>query len=317
MALIDYKSGDRLVGFFAVRRFDRREHNGTPYLTLNVADRTASVNAVMWDGFAEVVESLKVGSVVKIQGMLGEYRNAPQIKIERIRLALDHEFDPSDFLALSAIPAEELAARLDKIIGSVSDDHLHSLLTNLFGEQHLREDFLTAPGGKKVHHASIGGLAEHTFGVVAICELAVSLYPGLDRELLVTGGLLHDIGKIKQYQVSSVFEYTDSGRLLGHVVEGDEMVGDAIKNIEGFPADRAMLLRHLILSHQGQYEFQAPILPQTREAFVLYFADQLDSTMGQLANLEKKSGDKPWSEYERLLGRFIYFGKERETAQEE
>ena len=149
MALADYKSGDRLVGFYALRRFERREHNGKPYLTLNLGDKSTSVNAVMWDGFAGVVDFLRQGVVLKIQGLMSEYRGQPQIRLEQIRLAKEHEYDLTELLPVSAIPHEQLAARLDEIINTITDPHLRRLMEIVFADDNARQDFLTTPGGQR------------------------------------------------------------------------------------------------------------------------------------------------------------------------
>lgn len=316
MALRDYKSGDRLVGFLAVRRFERREHNNKPYLTMNLADKTAAVNAVMWDGFANVAHRLRPGIVVKIQGMMSEYRDQPQIRLERLRVAEEHEYDLTELLPTSSIPPEQLASRLDEILDSVRDPHFSRMLQIIFDDGPTREQFLNTPGGQRWHHAFVGGLAEHIFSVVDICEFCAAHYPELDRDLLVCGALLHDLGKIKQYSTSSVFEYTDSGRLLGHIVEGDEIIRTAMRQVDGFPREKEMLLRHLILSHHGLMENASPVVPQTREAFILYYADEMDAKMGALHRIAEKTGDEAWSDYVRLIDRFIYFGRAQGAAKE-
>jgi len=315
MALADYKSGDRLVGFYAVRRFERREHNGKPYLTLNLGDKTASVNAVMWDSFAEVVEFLRQGVVLKIQGLMSEYRGQPQIRLERIRVAQENEYDLTELLPISAVPAEQLAARLDEIINTITDPHLRRVMDIVFAEDNARPDFLTTPGGQRWHHAYIGGLAEHTYGVVDICEFCAGKYAELNRDLLICGALVHDIGKIEQYRTSSVFEYTDSGRLLGHIVEGDEIVSDAIGQIEDFPREKELQLRHLVLSHQGKHEHASPVVPMTSEAFILYYADEMDSMLGAIRKIADKTGGAGWSEYVRLIDRYIYFSRGSEAPE--
>lgn len=309
MALADYKIGDRLTEFLAVRRLQRKEYDGRQFLSLNLGDKSASIDAVMWEGFAEIVDRIRPGVVLRIQGFISEYRGRPQIKLERIRLAQAQEYDLADFLPASSVPSEELAGRLDEIIGSLADPDLRRLLENIYDREDIREGFLGAPGGQRWHHAFVGGLAEHTFAVVALCNFCAGLYPELDGELLICGALLHDLGKIKQYATSSVFEYTDSGRLLGHIVEGDELVADAVRHIGDFPREKAMRLRHLILAHHGELENGSPVVPQTREAFVLAYADKMDSMMGALGRIAEKTGEGPWSEWVNLISRFIYFGR--------
>lgn len=311
MALIDYDIGDKLTAFVAIRRLQRKEYNDRQFLSMNLGDKSKSIEAVMWDGFEQVVDRLRPGVVVKIHGFVSEYRGQPQIKLERIRLADEQEYDLADFLPTSKLSTEQLAARLDEIIGSLSDPYLRQLMESLLGAGETREAFLRIPGGQRWHHATVGGLAEHTFGIVDICNFCAGLYPELDGELLICGALVHDLGKIKQYAVSSVFEYTDSGRLLGHIVEGDELITDAIRGIDGFPREKEMRLRHMVLAHHGELESGSPVVPQTREAFILCHADDMDAKMGALRQIAEKTGDEPWSEYIRLINRFIYFGRDQ------
>jgi len=313
MALQDYKPGERLTAFAAVRRLERKEYTGGVFLTLNVADKTGSVNAVMWEGFEAVVDLLHPGAVVKIQGVMGDYRDQPQVRIERLRLAREEEYDLADLVPASEFPREELARRLDAVTDSLTDPDFRRLMQTLFATDSVRERFLAAPGAQRWHHAYIGGLAEHTLGVVDICEFCARRYPELDRDLLVCGAVLHDIGKIDQYATTAVFAYTDAGRLVGHLVQGDEIIRAAMSRVEGFPEQKAMLLRHLILAHHGRLEFQSPVEPMTREAFVLHYADELDSKLGALRKLAGKAGDAAWSEYVKLLDRYIYFGTTRDT----
>jgi len=314
MALQDYKPGERLTAVAAVRRCERKEYTGGTFLTLNVADKSGSVNAVMWEGFEQVMDHLRPGVVVKIQGVMGDYRDQPQIRIERLRVAKDGEYDLADLLPASALTHEELAKHLDTVVDSIADPDFRRLMQVILVDGPTRERFLASPGAQRWHHAFLGGLTEHTLGVVEICEFCAKQYPELDRDLLVCGAVLHDIGKIDQYATSSVFEYTDAGRLVGHLVQGDELVRAAMRQVDNFPPQKAMLLRHLILSHHGQLEFQSPVEPMTREAFVLHYADELDSKLGALRQVADKTGEAAWSEYVKLLDRYIYFGTVQGTA---
>lgn len=314
MPLSDYAIGDAITAFLAVRRLQRREYNGNPYLTMNLADQSMSIDAVMWEGFAPVVDKLRPGVVVKVQGIISEYREKPQLRLERLRLAEGSEYDVADLLPASEVPTDELADGLTSTIAEITDTHLRQLLERIFNEPDILEAFLLTPGGQRWHHASVGGLAEHTLSMVQLCRHVAAHYPELNRDLLIAGALLHDIGKIKQYATTAVFEYTDSGRLLGHIVEGDEIIAGAIKDIDGFPEELAMQLRHLVLAHHGAVERGSPIPPQTREAFALYYIDELDAKMGALRKIADKTGEEPWSEYVRLLERFIYFGHPASSA---
>jgi len=311
MALGDYKVGDKLTAILAIRRLQRKEYDGRTFLSLNLGDKSKSIDAVMWEGFDQVIDRLRPGVILKIQGFISEYRGVPQIKLERIRICEPQEYDLADFLPVSAMSTDQLAARLDEVIGSFNTPYLRRLLETLLGSGEVREEFLRTPGGQRWHHASVGGLAEHTFNVVDLCNFCAGVYPELDGELLICAALLHDLGKIRQYAISSIFEYTDSGRLLGHIVEGDELVARAIGTVPEFPVDKAVQLRHMVLAHHGELENGSPVVPQTREAFILCYADEIDAKMGALRQIADKTGLEPWSDWIKLIDRFIYFGRDR------
>ena len=316
MAVRDLVNGEHVEGFFALRKLERRESQGGERLTLELGDATGRIDGVMWEGFESVVDELTVGQIVKVRGVVGTFRDRPQIRVERIRAAQAGEASPADFLARAPVDPDELARNLDCAIASVGDPHLRALLESLLGHDPVRAQYLTAPAGKLWHHNTIGGLAEHSLNMVRLCEFACTVYADLDRDLLIAGALLHDIGKIEQYEMTAMIDYSDEGRLIGHINSGDFRVATAIRAMPDFPPVTARVLRHLILSHQGAPETGSPIVPQTREAFVLYSADELDSKMGALRHIAEKTGDRDWSDYVNLINRYIYFGHRRAAESE-
>lgn len=302
----------------ALRKVERKEHPGGERLMLELGDQSGRIDGVMWDGYQDMMDMLVAGDIVKVRGIVGSFRDKPQIKVEAIRPAHPDEARPDDFLPKSHVDAEELATNLDACLESLTDPHLRALMTHMFATDNLREKYLTAAAGKLWHHNTVGGLAEHSLNVVRICESACEMYEGLDRDLLVCGALLHDLGKIEQYEMKASIDYSTEGRLVGHINTGDFRVAQAIADMDDFPAEMAYALRHLIVSHQGELEKGSPVVPMMPEAFVLNFADELDSKMGALRRIEEKTGDADWSEYVNLIGRYIYFGhrKTRDTARE-
>lgn len=310
MAIRDLVPGDRVEAFFALQKFERRDHPGGERLTLEFGDASGRIEGVMWEGYDEIFDQLSAGIIVKVRGQVGVFREKPQIKVERIRPASEEDaVDLAAFIPRAPVDPETLASELDRFIGTLSDNYLSLLLKNLLGEGPTRDAYLRAAGGKRWHHDSIGGLAEHSLNMARIVDLMCQVYPDLDRDLLVCGALLHDIGKIEQYQLSSMIDYSDEGRLVGHINSGDFRVTTAMRAIDGFPPKTEQLLRHLIVSHQGQMDTGSPVVPQTREAFILYYADEIDSKMGALRHVAEKTGDRPWSDYVNLIGRYIYFGR--------
>jgi 3'-5' exoribonuclease len=306
----DWRQGQRIEEFVALRKMERREYTGGERLALEFGDQSGRIEGVMWDGYQDVIDQLAVGSIVKVRGQVGSFRDRPQIKVERIRPAAPNEARLEDFLPRSRIPAEELAQQFDACLESLTDPHLSELMKRLF-EGDLREQYLKAPAGKLWHHNTIGGLVEHSLNIVRICEFACTLYEDLDRDLLVCGAILHDLGKVDQYQVTAAIDFSDEGRLVGHINTGDFRVATVMNEIDGFPEETARVLRHLIVSHQGELEQGSPVVPMTPEAFVLHYADELDSKMGALYRIKEKTGDADWSEYVNLISRYLYFGHRR------
>lgn len=309
MAIRDLAPGDRVEDYFALRKVERKEHQGGERLSLEFGDASGRIEGVMWDGYEGILDQLSSGAIVKVRGQVGVFRDKPQIKVERLRpLNEEDTVDLSSFVPRSPVDAATLTVELDRFVTSITDSYLSTLLKNLLGAGTSRDAYLQAAGGKRWHHDSIGGLAEHSLNMARIVDLMCQVYPDLDRDLMICGALLHDIGKIEQYEISSMIDYSDEGRLVGHINSGDFRVTTAMRAIEGFPVKTEQLLRHLIVSHQGQMETGSPVVPQTREAFILYYADEIDSKMGALRHVAEKAGDRPWSDYVNLIGRYIYLG---------
>ena len=197
---------------------------------------------------------------------------------------------------------------------SVENSHLKELLNRVFTDSEIREQFKDAPGGKLWHHNYLGGLLEHTLSVTDIADRVGQMYPDIKRDLIIAAGLLHDIGKISSYTYKTLIDFTDDGRLVGHIVIGAQMVKDKIREIKDFPKDLEMELTHLILSHQGKLEHASPVVPMTLEGLILYYADEIDSNANayqRITKREKEPGRK-WSSYVSLINRYLYFGGEEE-----
>ena len=310
----EMEPGERVTGFFIVRKKQlNTKKDGSPYLLLTLGDPSGRIPATLWDNVKPIHDSVQVGDIVKVKGTVGTYNNALQLSVERIRKA-----EPSDNISKKAfvprgnVDVESLAQSLIETFDSVKNPHLHRLLEIIFKESGWIDRFREAPGGKLWHHAYLGGLLEHTMAVVRICETMARLYPMIDRDLLISGALLHDIGKLEEYGFDQGFiDYTDEGRLWGHISIGAQRVRAFIEDLqekEPFPSELKKQLLHLVLSHQGELVHGSPVLPQTLEAMILYYADEMDSKANALKHIiERDSGpDRKWSEYVKLLDRFIY-----------
>ncbi len=311
----DLKPGNEVVDFFVLRKKDIKEYDGQKFLKLELGDKTGRIDGVAWDNPEQIYDQAEAGEIVKIRGRVTTYKETSQLKVEKLRKAKQSEFKLSDFLPSSERDADTLFREFENVISSIHDRHLRKLLELLVQDSSMVEGLKRTPGGKLWHHAYLGGLLSHTLNVVQICEKAAGMYDLVNRDLLITGALLHDIGKIDSYSAKGFFDYTDEGRLVGHIVSGEELIASKIEMIEGFPPDLALQLKHLILSHQGQLEFASPVVPQTIEAIVLYYADEMDAKADAFAHIIKtqKIKGKRWSDWVHLIDRYIYLGEEEEN----
>jgi 3'-5' exoribonuclease len=269
------------------------------------------LNGTLWDNIQGVFEALAPGDLVKVKGAIITFNDRLHLHIEKIRKA--EEKDEVDITQLVSVVEKDrnlLFAHLDELIAAVVNPHLNQLLNLIFSDAEIRKRFGDAPGGKLWHHNYLGGLLEHTLSVTDIAERVGQLYPGVNRDLIVAAGLLHDIGKIHSYTYKTFIDFTDEGRLVGHIVIGAQMVADKIKQIKDFSEELKTELLHLILSHQGKLEQASPVVPMTLEGLILYYADELDSKANAFLRIQKKEkrpGQK-WSSYVQLMERYFYFG---------
>jgi len=312
----DLKPGNEVTECFVLRKKEIKEKSdGEKFLKLELGDRTGRIEGVVWDNPEQIYGQAQTGEIVKIKGWVGTYKEIPQLKVERLRKAKEEEIDLSDFLPASERDLDSLYEEFKKVVSTIENRYLRGLLELLMEDSSLMEKLKKTPGGKLWHHAYVGGLLEHTLKVVQICEKAASMYELVNRDLLITGALVHDVGKISAYSAKGFFDYTDEGRLVGHIVSGDELIDKKIQMIEGFPSDLALQLKHLILSHQGQLEFASPVVPQTIEAIILHSADEMDAQVDAFTHIIKtqKSKGKRWSDWVHLINRYIYLGEDEEN----
>ncbi len=314
----DLQPGKEVTEFFVLRKQEIRDTvDGKWFLKLELGDRTGRIDGVVWDNADQIYGSAQTGDVVKIKASVTTYKEMPQLKVERLRKAKEEEIDLSDFLPASERNLDSLYDEFKEAVSSIQNPHLRSLLELLLKDSSVTEKLKTTPGGKLWHHAYVGGLMEHTLRVVQVCEKAASMYELVDRDLLISGALVHDIGKISSYSARGFFDYTDEGRLIGHIVSGNELIDRKIQMIEDFPSELALRLKHLVLSHQGQLEFASPVVPKTLEAIILHYADDMDAKADAFSHIIKtqKSKGKRWSDWVNLINRYIYLGEEEETEE--
>lgn len=288
----------------------RIARNGTPFLTLKLLDKTGEITARVWDDAERISESIPVKAPVYVRGRSEKYRDELQLNIQEIRALDPSEVDASDFLPTCPADPGVLFDNLQKILGTVKRRSLRKLTMAFLSDQSLMRRFMRAPAAKSMHHAYLGGLLEHTLAVSRLVSAICEHYPVLDRDQLLVGAFLHDMGKIDEFVYDLFIDYSDSGRLLGHMVLGVEILEAKTCTVKSLPEEEKRLLKHLILSHHGEPEFGAVKLPMTREAFVLHAADDLDAKLNFLNRILDGPGDPDqlWTAYQPLFDRFFYRG---------
>jgi 3'-5' exoribonuclease len=307
--------GQAIDDVFVVRQKRQAyKKDGDAYLSLVVADRSGSVNAVAWDNVAVLSKTFAAGDYVRILGAVGEYQDAPQLVVHSLQRMDPAQVEATDFIPATDRDVDRMLEQLVDVSRTVGNTYLSRLL-NAFFEDHAFVDLLKkAPAAKKMHHAYLGGLLEHTLSVVLLIQAIASHYKGVDRDLLLTGGILHDIGKVHEFSYKSHIDYSDPGRLLNHIVIGVEMLKEKIDGLEDFPEDLALLLKHMIVSHHGTRDFGSPEPPMTLEAIILNYVDDLDAKVTAVRTfMEAEAPEATWTSYHRVLDRFFYKGK-REDA---
>ncbi len=283
----------------------KAKKSGEPYLSLVLCDRTGQLEAKMWDNVEGVLEAFDQDDFIKVKGLLNKYNGRFQLTVHKIRRLEDNEVDPADYLPKCPRDVEELWRDLNGFLAGLQNPHLKGLIEAFLADPEIVAAYKTAPAAKTLHHAYVGGLLDHVVSLFRLCDLTARNYPQIDRDLLLTGAFLHDIGKIHELSYGRSFAYTTRGQLLGHMVIELEMLHAKIAQVPGFPAGLKTLLEHMIISHHGQYEFGSPKLPMFPEALMLHYLDDLDSKMESMrAHLERDSGyDDDWTGYNASLGR--------------
>ena len=308
----DLREGDKLEDLFLVKAVKMGETRaGKPYLVLTVMDRSGEISGPVWDNAEEAQALCPPGQVIGLTGSVQSYRERPQLKVDHIFRYDQSLINPADYHPASSRDTAEMIEELQALVRSVKNAFLRKLLLYFFDNSEYWLKFQTAPAAKGMHHAYIGGLLEHSISVAKATDLLASHYAGVDRSLLLTGALLHDIGKLEELNMENgVIDYTVRGRLKGHLVIGSEMVAQAAASVKDFPDDLLEQVQHLILSHHGKHEFGSPTLPMTVEAFMLSFLDDLDAKMNITEQLRRKmdSVEPGWTDYQRSLERYLYLG---------
>ncbi len=312
-----FNNGDRIDHYFFISKSEiKKTRNNDEYIFFEFADKKSSINANLWKDKKEF-EQLKelylkgnlTGRIIKVQGEIREFNNNLSINIESIRLAVDDDkITIKDFMKTSERSIREMKDEFKRWINNIGNDYLKKLLQKVFDDETLNR-FAEHPAGKIWHHSYIGGLIEHTLEIISICDLISKFHKEINRDLLITGAMLHDVGKIIEISADPGFEYSTEGKLIGHIVIAVMMVEKEINRIKDFPDDLRTNLLHLLLSHQGKLEQASPVVPKTIEAIALYHADELSAkTNAYKLTLERElKSPSGWTKYINLAGTELYY----------
>lgn len=299
----DYKDGDKMFDIYLCKhKVAAVTKNGKPYESLILQDKTGTIDAKVWDPNNAGIADFDVLDYIEVHGDITSFQGALQVNAKRIRKCQEGEFNPADYLPVSKFNIEDMYGELLGYIDKVENPYLNELLQDFFVAD---QDFITAfkksSAAKTVHHGFVGGLLQHTLSVVKLCEYYCKAYPRLNKDLLISAAICHDIGKTKELSLFPQNDYTEEGQFLGHIVIGTEMVGEKIREIPGFPALLASELKHCILAHHGEYEFGSPKKPAIMEALALNFADNTDAKLETFTELLDNATETGWIGFNRLF----------------
>ena len=291
--------------FVVVAKQIKPKKTGEPYLALTLGDRSGQLEAKMWDNVDEVLEAFEQDDFLKVKGLINKYKQRFQLTIHKLRKLGESEIEFSDYLPKTTKNIDELWQTLANFVAGFQNVHLKSLVQAFMTDQEISAAYRNAPAAKTLHHACIGGLLDHVVSLFRSCDLMCRNYPQINRDLLLTGAFLHDIGKIHELTYNRSFSYTTKGQLLGHMVIELEMLQAKLARLPDFPEELKTMVEHLIISHHGEYEFGSPKLPMFPEALMLHYLDDLDSKMEAMrAHFEREATlDGPWTSYNASLGR--------------
>ncbi len=290
-----------------------QKKDGANYLTVRLSDRTGSIRGVAWDNVDKIAAAGAAGEFVRVAGSVGEYRGEPQALVREMSPVDPASVNAADFLPATAQDIEQMFDRLLRMTQTIDSAPLRDLMAAFWGDADFVARFKKAPAAKMMHHAYIGGLLEHCLSMALLADKVARHYGGVDRDRLLAGVVLHDIGKVREFNYRHSIDYSDEGRLVGHIAIGLEMIEEKIRSLEGFPEEERRLLKHMIISHHGEMEYGSPEPPKTVEAVLLHYIDEIDSKVNGIREFIAAQGeDETWTPYHRVLGRHFYRGPGKE-----
>jgi 3'-5' exoribonuclease len=306
------KEGDTFNGILLAQEAAfRTSAKGSEYLEVKLADASGDLKGILWDirAIEGDLDRVAADAFLKVKGQISSYNGRLQIRLDKVRYVPDAEVgDLSSFFPVSSRPLETMTAELDALIASIRDPWIRRLLEVLFLEDAPRRAaFLRAPAAKSMHHAFLGGLLEHTLSVASMAERACAHYEGMNRDLVMAGVLLHDLGKTEELTFERSFGYSDAGNLLGHIALEASWIGRAADGIPDFPENLRLQVLHIVLSHHGRLDYGSPVLPKTPEALLVHYLDDLDGKLeAMFRSMNEDAGDGAWTPFSRSMERMIY-----------
>ncbi len=302
-----FENKNIVSSFVVISKQVKAKKTGEPYLALTLGDRCGQIEAKMWDNVEDSLDAFDQEDFVKIKALLNKYKNRFQLTIHKLRKLGESEIDFGDYLPKTSKDIDALWLTLAEFVASLQDNNLRALVQSFMADPEIAAAYKNAPAAKTLHHAYIGGLLDHVVSLFRSCDLVSRNYPQINRDLLLTGAFLHDIGKIHELTYNRSFSYSTRGQLLGHMIIELEMLQKKLAAFPDFPGEMKTLLEHLIISHHGQYEFGSPKLPMFPEALMLHYMDDLDSKMESMrAHFEREAeNDSSWTSYNASLGRTL------------
>ncbi len=320
MEVRQFVDGCEVTQALRVREVEvRSRRDGGEYLRLTLGDRTGALPAMVWDNVAEARQVCAAGAVVFVRGRYSVHaRFGPQLSVQALRAAEEHEYAREDLFDGPLRTAEQMEGDLRELISTVQNPHLRRLLAAVFGEATPTwAGYRDAPAAKRYHQAYRHGLLEHCLTVAQAVSAISATFAGIDRDIAVTGALLHDIGKLEAYELNDgAISMSDHGRLYGEIPIGYYLVRRTIERLDAFPPDLAQAVLHIILSHHGSLEHGSPVVPCTREATLVHMIDNLGGRLGSFDRIEKElPAGEQWSAYDKALGGGAYFAPRPEAVQ--
>ena len=301
------KAGDAIDDIFVLsEKTLSQKRDGKNFLNITVSDKSGSIKGVVWDNVDQIASGITAGGFVNIKGKVSEYKGMLQLGVKTMAAVSPDSVNPSDFIPATDLNIDDMYIRLLKISASIETGYLKELLEAFWDDEDFVRKFKTAPAAKKMHHAYLGGLLEHTLSMTILANKIANhyseYYTGIDRDLLLTGAILHDIGKTIEFDYKFRIDYSVQGRLLNHIVIGIEMLDEKLRKIKDFPEEQAILLKHMIISHHVVREFGSPEPPKTIEAVLLNYIDEIDSKVNCIREfIATEDPNETWTSYHKLL----------------